>query len=93
MLIDGFTETKVTWNSSDYRFTRKGATLYAFMFAAPENRVAVIKSLTEADKVESVLLLGAGTCAFSQAFGTLTIKLPDSLPTPYTNCLKLELRP
>lgn len=91
VLIDGFKEAKTSWNPSDFRFTRKGKTLYAFMLAVPENRVAVIKSLTEAETVESVKLLGVGDCAFSQSFGTLTIKLPDTLPTSYTNCLKLEL--
>ncbi len=91
VLIQGFKEDKTVWNSSDYRFTRKGSTLYAFMLAAPANRVAVLKSLTEQDKVVSVKLLGAGECAFSQAFGTLAVKLPDQLPTTYTNVLAIQL--
>ena len=90
-LIEGFKEQKTAWNSSDFRFTRKGSTLYAFMLAAPENRVAVIKSLTETDRVASVKLLGDGACEFSQAFGTLTVKLPDRLPTQYVNALAIEL--
>lgn len=92
VVIKGFKEDKVDWNSSDFRFTQKGNTLFAFMLSPPENRVAVVKSLTETDTVTSVKLLGAGDCAFSQAFGTLTVKLPDRLPTPYTNVLALELR-
>lgn len=91
VVIQGFKEEKTAWNCSDYRFTRKGKTLYAFMLAAPANRVAVVKSLTEGDKVASVKLLGGGECAFSQAFGTLTAKLPDQLPTKYTNVLAIEL--
>ena len=91
VLIQGFKEDQVVWNNSDYRFTRKGNFLYAFMLSAPDNRVAVVKSLTEADKVTGVTLLGAGDCRFSQAFGTLTVKLPDRLPTPYTNVLAIEL--
>ncbi len=89
--IEGFKEDKVAWNSSDYRFTAKGNTLYAFMLSAPENRVAVVKSLTEQDKVGAVKLLGAGECQFSQTFGTLTVKLPDELPAKYTNVLAIEL--
>lgn len=61
------------------------------MLAVPENRVAVIKSLTKAETVESIKLLGVGNCTFSQSFRTLTIKLPNTLPTSYTNCLKLKL--
>ena len=89
--IEGFREEQVAWNSADYRFTRKGKTLFAFMLKAPENRIAVIKSLTEAEKVAAVKLLGAGDCAFNQAFGVLTIKLPETLPTAYTNVLALDL--
>jgi alpha-L-fucosidase len=91
VVIDGFKEDKVAWNSSDYRFTQKGNTLYAFMLAAPENRVTVVKSLTEAERVKGVKLLGAGDCEYSQAFGTLTVKLPDDLPTTYTNVLAIDL--
>lgn len=91
VVIKGFTEDQVPWNSSDYRFTRKGGNLYAFMMRAPENRVAVIKTLSEEEKVASVRLLGAGDCPFQQAFGALTVKLPRNLPTPYTNCLEVVL--
>ena len=27
-----------------------------------------------------------------QNFGTLTVKLPDTMPTEYVNCLALELK-
>lgn len=91
VLIDGFTENKAAWNSSDYRFVTKGKTLYAFMLSAPEKRVAVIKSLAEADRVVGVKLLGAGGCRFSQTFGVLTVELPETLPTKYTNTLAIEL--
>ncbi len=89
--IDGFKEERIRWNASDYRFTAKGSTLYAFMMAAPENRVAVVKSLEPAEKVKGVRLLGAGRCEFSQSFGTLTAKLPATLPTEYPNVLAIEL--
>ena len=89
--IDRFREEQVAWNSSDYRFTAKGTTLYAFVLAPPENRVAVVKSLAEGEHVARVRLLGAGECGFAQAYGALTVKLPDELPTKYTNVLALEL--
>jgi alpha-L-fucosidase len=88
-LIDGFKETKTTWNSSDYRFTSKGNTLYAFILNPPGTRIAVIKSLRESEKVKSVYLLGSGEVPFQQTFGVLTVKLPDKLPTEYTNCLRI----
>ena len=92
VIIDKFREDAVAWNSSDFRFTKKGNTLYAFMMRAPENRVAVVKSLLESEKVETVRLLGGGSLPFQQAFGTLTVKLPCKLPTKYTNCLAIQLK-
>ncbi len=89
--IDGFTEDKTNWNSSDYRFTQKDGNLYAFLMQAPESRVAVIKSLTSEDKVAGVELLGYGPVAYTQNFGVLTVELPQELPTKYTNCLKIKL--
>lgn len=89
--IDGFCEDKTEWNSSDFRFTKKGNTLYAFLMQAPETRVAVLKSLTPGETVKSVRLLGTGAVEFAQHFGVLTVKLPEKLPTVYTNCLAIEL--
>ena len=90
-VIRGFTEEAADWTSSDYRFTKKGNTLYAFMMRAPENRTAVVKSLLPEERVVSVRLLGEGSVPFAQNFGTLTVKLPEKMPTEYTNCLAIEL--
>lgn len=89
--IEGFREDKTAWNSSDYRFVVKGSTLYAYMMKAPESGVAVIKSLNDSEKVKSVRLLGHGEVEFNQSFGVLTVKLPETLPTEFTNCLAVEL--
>lgn len=89
--IDGFTENKTDWNSSDYRFTSKGSSVYAFMMSAPESGVAVIKSFKEDERVKEVSILGGGKLEFQQSFGALTVKLPEKLPTQYTNCLKITL--
>ncbi len=91
VLIEGFKEEQTIWNSSDFRFTRKGSTVYAFMLAAPQNRVAVMKSFMD-EQIENVSLLGGGTLPYSREFGILTVKLPDRLPTSYVNCLKIELK-
>lgn len=91
VVIEGFKEEKVAWNHSDFRFTRRGQRLYAFMLGAPPNRIAVLKSLSEQDKVVGVRLLGAGDCPFNQSFGVLTARLPAVLPTKYTNVLAIDL--
>ncbi len=91
VVIQGFTEEAVNWTSSDYRFTCKGNTVYAFMLHAPQNRVAVVKSLKPAEKVRTVRLLGVGEVPFTQFSGVLTVRLPERLPTAYTNCLAIEL--
>lgn len=91
VLIEGFTEVKAAWNSSDYRFTAKGNKLYAFMLKPADNQAAVIKSLNENDKVRSVRLLGGETLPFTHSYGILTVKLPNELPSKYTNCLEITL--
>jgi alpha-L-fucosidase len=93
VIIDGFREEEVDWTSSDYRFVTKndGKILFAHMMRAPENRVAVIKSLTPNDKVINVSLLGVGKLEFNQFEGVLSVKLPANIPTCYVNCLKIEL--
>ncbi|MCL1857744.1 MAG: alpha-L-fucosidase [Oscillospiraceae bacterium] len=90
VLIDGFKEVKTTWNSSDYRFTAKENKLYAFILKPADNHIAVIKSLDETDKVKSVKILGGDNLSFVQAYGVLTVKLPDILPSEYTNCLEID---
>jgi alpha-L-fucosidase len=58
---------------------------------APANGVTVIRSFKSDEKVVAVKLLGSGPVAFSQNYGALTVKLPEKLPTAYTNCLAVEL--
>ena len=90
VVINGFQESEVPWSSSDFRFTCKENQLYAFMMCWPENGRAVIKSLTPAEKVSEVSLLGYGKVPFEQAFGTLVVKLPETRPTKYVNCLSIR---
>jgi alpha-L-fucosidase len=92
VLIEEFREEAVKWTDTDFRFTRKGKTVYAFLMRVPENRVAVIRGFTPEERVISVRLLGAeGAVPFSQNFGVLTVQLPERMPTAYANCLAVEL--
>ncbi len=91
VLIEGFTENETDWTDSDYRFTSKGKTVYAFLMRAPENRVAVLKSFLPQETVKSVRLLGEGNMPFAQDFGVLSVKLPETLPAKTANCLVIEL--
>jgi alpha-L-fucosidase len=74
-----FNENAVEWSAADFRFTRKGDTLYAYQMRLPENGQAVIRSLATglARKVASVRLLGHGNVAFMQGAEGLQITLPE----------------
>jgi alpha-L-fucosidase len=91
VVIDHFTENKVEWTAADYRFTQKGNILYAFQMRWPEDRLAVIRTLTPADKVKSVRLLGVGDVPFEQPYGALVVSLPEHRPTNHAHCLAIEL--
>lgn len=89
--IDGFKEVSVPWNSSDYRFTKKDNSVYAFMMEAPKDNRAVLRSFADCE-VMKVELLEHGDIPFSNQFGLVCAVLPDKLPTKYTNCLKITIR-
>lgn len=89
--IDGFTEEQVPWQQDDFRFVQKDGKLYAFMMCPQMGKTAVVKSLTEAEHVSSVRLLGVGELSFTQFSGVLVVNLPDKLPTSYANALEITL--
>ncbi|MDD9267145.1 alpha-L-fucosidase [Paenibacillus sp. GCM10023248] len=93
VVIDHFTENAVNWSRDDYRFTQKGNILYAFQMRWPEDHIAVIRTLTAADKVKSVRLLGMGEVPFEQPYGALIVSLPACRPSKFVNCLAIELEP
>lgn len=86
-----FHEDETVWAEDDFRFTRKGNTLYAFSMNAPKSRVAVLRSLNQGERVRACRLLGYGEVEFKQEFGVVIAKLPENLPAKYVNCLALEL--
>jgi alpha-L-fucosidase len=74
-----FNENAQAWTAEDFRFTRKGDTVYAFQMAWPANRRAVIQSLKLSDgmRVKDVRMLGFdGLVPWSQTVHGLTIDLP-----------------
>ncbi|MEV4263471.1 alpha-L-fucosidase [Kribbella sp. NPDC049584] len=91
VVIDGFTEDRVGWTASDFRFTRRENTVYAFQMAWPEDGRAVIRSLADHETVTGVRLLGHGPVPFEQAHGILVVRLPETAPVDVANCLALEL--
>jgi alpha-L-fucosidase len=93
VVIKGFTEDRVSWTSSDFRFTRRDNTLYAFQLAWPADRRAVIRSLAGHETVTGVRLLGQGPVPFEQPHGVLVVRLPDTPPVDVANCLAIDLAP
>lgn len=61
------------------------------MMSQKVGNVAVIKSLTEGERVYTVRLLGYGKVDFKQYSRVLIINLPDQLPTPYVNTLEITI--
>lgn len=74
-----FKESAVDWSPEDFRFTRKGETLYAYQMRWPSNGRAVIRSLASGQtrQVSRVRLLGFGDVAFEQTADGLQISLPE----------------
>jgi alpha-L-fucosidase len=92
VVIDGFTEDRVAWTGSDFRFTSRENTVYAFQMAWPTDGRAVIRSLADHEAVTGVRLLGHGPVPFEQAHGILVVRLPDAPPVDVANCLAVDLR-
>ena len=80
----------------DFRFTTKGAAVYACQLGWPVNGQALIHSLTAEQlggrKIISVSLLGATTrLSFASESSGLQIKLPAQGPGKYAHCFKITL--
>ncbi len=78
-----FREGAVKWTSEDFRFTRKGDTVYAYQMRQPENGQALIRALASGRtrRVAAVRLLGQGNIAFEQTGEGLQITLPPLTST------------
>jgi alpha-L-fucosidase len=90
--LEGVREDQTEWTETDFRFTRKGNTVYAFMMAQAYSGAAVIRSFNEGERITGVRLLGCGNVEYVHQYGVLTVKLPDKLPAAFANCLAVSLR-
>jgi alpha-L-fucosidase len=70
-----FKEAAVEWTASDFRFTAKGDTVYAYQMRPSDDGIAEIASLSlgKARRVSSVRLLGAGALDFKQTDEKLSV--------------------
>ena len=85
----------VPYTPQDFRFTTKGATLYAIEMEWPANGEAVIQALgsgkTGARSVSSVSLLGYdGKLSFTQKADGLHIQIPSINPGRYAYAYKIS---
>ena len=87
--IDGFREEKTDWTKNDFRFVQKDGAVYAFLMGAAGGETVTLRSFA-GQEVHSVELLGFGPVAFRQEAGILTAALPERLPVPCANALKIR---
>jgi alpha-L-fucosidase len=85
------------YTAEDFRFTTKGATLYAIGMKWPANGEAVVRSLAAGSlgpekEIRNVALVGAtGKIEWHQQSDGLHVKLPPKPLTPHGYVLKIEL--
>jgi len=80
----------------DFRFTRKGDSVYAIELAWPTTGEAVIRALGSTDlagqKITAVSLVGYGSAVhYEQRTDALHIQVPDQAPGKYAYCFKIIL--
>ncbi len=83
-----------TYNAEDFRFTKKGDIVYAFLMNWPANGKITIKSMATNSanfpkEVAKVELLGAGQLKFDRTDAGLSVSLPDQKPNDFAYCLKV----
>jgi alpha-L-fucosidase len=73
---------RAPYTSQDVRFTRKGDTLYAYVFAWPEHGSVTLRSLVNprgaSGRVERVELLGAGALPFTVDAEGVHVRFPET---------------
>jgi len=90
------TDTK-PYTEEDFRFTRKGSTLYAIGLAWPAGGVAHIHNLGTdtpggSPEIQRVTLLGSeARIEWQQQGDGLTVKLPAQAPSKYGYALRIQL--
>ena len=86
-------EAELPYTAADFRFTKKGDTLYAIMLGWPENGKTVIASLPQNNgTVRAVRMLGAqGTPEWSQSAAGLEVNVPNQQPCASAWVFKIAL--
>ena len=79
-----------TFEDGDFRFTRKGDTLYAIALQWPEEETVTLTSLA-GKKIKTVKMLGGEAVRFKQEARGLTITVPDKRPCKYAYTFKISL--
>ncbi len=84
-----FSERKAArYTSEDFRFTKKGDTLYATCMAEPQQSVT-IKSLA-GEKVSKVEMVGGGDLRFEMGAAGLKISVPDARASEHTVAFRIR---
>ena len=85
------------YSAEDIRFTQKGDSLYAFVGAWPESRIAKIRSLAANSpqvagaRVTNIALLGyGGKLTWTQDAQSLSVNLPGTAPSEEAVTLKIN---
>jgi alpha-L-fucosidase len=82
------------YTAEDFRFTKKGDIVYAFLMGWPNGGKATIKSLATGSEnypkqIAKVELLGAGNVPFTRDASGLVVTLPQQKPNDYAYALKI----
>ena len=88
-----FKEKKTVWQPTDYRFTRKSNSVYAFKMRPGCEENAVIHSLGRLNEkeIKSVEVYGRPT-EFEQKDGALLVRLPAGLDKGMPVCIKATVQ-
>ncbi len=86
-----------SYAAGDFRFTKKGDIVYAFLMSWPEDGKTTIKSMAQGSEnfpreVAKVELLGAGPVGFTRDASGLVVSLPEKKPNDYAYALKVTPR-
>ncbi len=88
-----FQEGKATWQPSDYRFTQKPNSVFAFQMRAGDGDTATVRSLggLYERKITSVAVSGR-TAEYEQRDGALLVRLPAGLDKSMPVCIRADLK-
>jgi alpha-L-fucosidase len=88
-----FKEKKAVWQSTDYRFTRKGNAVYAFLMRPGNEEQAFVQTLGRLmeKEIKAVEVCGRPT-EFEQKDGALLVRLPIGLDKDMPACIKATVQ-